>query len=76
MRIQNAPRAITSDVVVAWRDTGGFWASARFSRDDGHTADDWYSVTANAEGHDEHYYSSQNGDITRKEAEALLGRSK
>lgn len=74
MRIQHAPQAISSDVVVAWREDGGYWNSANFNASDGYyrIIDSWISVILAAEFADECYYSTPSGDITRNEAEKIL----
>ena len=93
MQIQQAPQAVTSEIVVAWRDNGGFWSSKAFSRADYYQEvmteggkqryfdsslldETWFAVVCNAEAHDEHYYSSQAGDVTRVKAEEILGMRK
>ena len=86
-KTQNAPQSSSADVVlIAWRDTGGFWSAARLFRDNylhrepegvvfmrGALIEDWESIFANAQMHDDHYLSVNGRDVSVAEAAEVLG---
>lgn len=77
MQIQNAPQSVDSKtVLIAWRDSGGFWSSTIVDVGEPWSISDLAHASAVAEMHDEYYYEHAAKEITYQEAKEIVRRRK